>query len=416
MEIVAKDRERLRSLAAKASEILNSAEMNERRKRWDRTNRLLERTVPFVIEDNGTFFADLAPKPACEGALAREFEAQLLGVIANYELIDDDRVFPPFLQIQWMISRPSLCPNLEVKRVPDATGRELGYETNTPLADLEKGLKTLTRGEFKVDREKTLRKLEEAKGAFGDLLPAKLVNNHVTGAPSSMSQKAVHWMGMDNFYMAMIDQPENVHRLFDAIAMESQDFLDWMIDEDLVRPNGGEFWCGSGSIAYSEELPRRPLDENSHWLPEDCWGFTEAQEAVGVSNEMFAEFIFPYMERVAKRYGLVYYGCCEPVHSLWSTISKLKNLRKTTVSPWCDQRIVAEAAGKSIVLSRKPHPMKLCGEAFDAEDFSKHVKESMDIAKDNFIELIFRDTCTLNGSMKGRVAEACSIVKSLAGR
>jgi len=416
MEIVAKDRERLRSLAAKASEILNSAEMNERRKRWDRTNRLLERTVPFVIEDNGTFFAELAPKPVCEGALAREFEAQLLGVIANYELIDDDRVFPPYLQVQWMISRPSVCPNLEVKRVPDATGRELGYETNTPLADLEKGLKTLARGEFKVDREGTLRKQEEAKAAFGDLLPAKIVNNHVTGAPSSMSQKAVLWMGMDNFYMAMIDQPENVHRLFDFISTESQDFLDWMIKEDLVRPNGGEFWCGSGSIAYSEELPRRPLDESGHWLPEDCWGFTEAQEAVGVSNEMFAEFIFPYMERVAKRYGLVYYGCCEPVHSLWSTISKLKNVRKTTISPWCDQRVMAEAAGKSVVLSRKPHPMKLCGESFDAEDFSKHVKETLDIAKDNYVELIFRDTCTLSGAMKGRVAEACAIVKRLAGR
>lgn len=416
MDISGRDRERLRALAGKCASILNSDEMNARRERWRLSNRLMERTIPFVIEDNGTYFKDLAPKAECEGETAREFERQLLHVVANYELIDDDRVFPPFLPVQWMISRPGLCPSLEIVRAADATGRELGYETNTPLADLESGLSKLRRGAFSVDRDATSRKLEAARSAFGDILPAALVNGHVTGAPSSMSQKAVTWMGMENFYMAMMDQPENVHRLFDFIATEAEDFLDWMIAEDLLRPNGGEFWCGSGSIAFSDELPRRPLSDVGPWLPEDCWGFTEAQEAVGVSNEMFAEFIFPYMERLAKRYGLVYYGCCEPVHALWSTISRLKNLRKTTVSPWCDQRIVAELAGKSCVLSRKPHPMQLCGETFDPESFAAHVKETLDIAKDNFVELVFRDTCTLNGAMKERVAQACGIVKRLVGR
>ena len=416
MQIEGNDRNRLRTLAGKCAEILNSNEMRERRERWRKSNRLIERTVPFVIEDNGTFFADLTPPQECQGELAREFEAQMLRVIANFELIDDDRIFPPFLPIEWMITRPELCPELQITRVPDATGRSLGFETNTPLADLESGLSKLKRGEFKVNREKTLLKLAEAKAAFGDLLPAQIVNSQVTGAPAGMSYRAVMWMGMDNFYMAMADQPENVHRLFEFISTEAQEFLDWMIKEDLVRPNGGEFWCGSGSIAYSDELPRRPLDDKGPWLPEDCWGFAEAQEAVGISNEMFAEFIFPYMERVAKRYGIVYYGCCEPVHGLWGTVSKLKNLRKTTVSPWCDQRIIAEAVGKNYVLSRKPHPMQLCSETFDPNSFRGHIKETLDITKDNFVELIFRDTCTLNGAMKNRVAQACGIVKNLTGR
>ncbi len=416
MEISGKDRDRLRKLAARYAQIVNSDEMAERRERWNRTNKLLERTVPFVIEDNGSFFKDLTPPKECQGKLAQEFEWQLLQPIANYELIDDDRAFPPFLPVQWMIERPELCPEIKVTRASDASGGNLGYETNTPLADLEKGLSKLRRGEFKVDRAGTLRKVEEAKAAFGDLLPVEIINQQATGAPAGMSYKAVTWMGMDNFYLAMIDQPENVHRLFDFIATEADEFLDWMIAEDLVRPNSREFWCGSGSQAYCDELPRRKVEGKGPWLPEDCWGFSEAQEAVGISNEMFAEFIFPYMERVAKRYGLVYYGCCEPVHALWSTIGKLKNVRKTTVSPWCDQRAIAEAVGKNVVLSRKPHPMKLCGEAFDQEAFASHIKETLDIAKDNFVELVFRDTCTLDGSMKGRIAQACKIVKELAGR
>jgi len=131
---------------------------------------------------------------------------------------------------------------------------------------------------------------------------------------------------------------------------------------------------------------------------------------------MFAEFIFPYLNKVSQNFGLVYYGCCEPVHPLWPTIKQFKNLRKITISPWCDQKFMAEAVGKNYVLSRKPHPMQLCGESFNHESFAAHIKETLDITKDNFVELIFRDTCTLNGTMTGRVKEACEIVKELIDR
>ena len=410
------DRERLRGLAAEYHRVTTSDDMEARRARWRLSNRLLERTVPFVIEDNGTFFKDLTPAPQCEGELEREFEAYMLHVLCNHREIPDDRVYTPYLPVGWRIDRPTMCPGLEITRAPDASGRELGFETNTPLADLDAGLKTLVRRPFSVDRAATLRRLELAGELFGDILPARLVNGHTLGIGVSMAYKAVMWMGMANFYMAMLDQPENVHRFFEFVATEAQDFLDWMMAERLIRPNHGEFSCGSGSVAFTDELPRRPIPDDGEWLPEDCWGATEAQEAVGISNEMFAEFIFPYQERVTKRFGLVYYGCCEPVHTLWPTVKRFKNLRKMTISPWCDQRFMAEAVGRDYVLSRKPHPMQLCGETFDPASFSRHIQETLDIAKNNFVELIFRDTCTLSGAMRGRVAEACAIVKQLAGR
>jgi hypothetical protein len=412
-----KDREKLRTLAARYSEIVNSDDMAARRERWRLSNRLLERTVPFVIEDNGTFFKDLTPPCQCAGEEERGFEAQMLRVISNYELIPDDHVYTPYFQVGWEINRPDLCPGLTITRVPDATGRTLGYETNTPLADLEKGLGILRRGEFKLDREKTLRRAALADEIFGDLLPVKITGGwHTVGAGVGMAYKAVTWMGMDNFYMAMIDQPENVHRLFDFISTEALDFLSWMQKENLITPNHGEFCCGSGSMGYTDELPRRKIKDGDPWLPEDCWCATEAQEAVGISNDMFAEFIFPYQSRIADQFGLVYYGCCEPVHTIWSTIKQFKSMRKMTISPWCDQRFMADAVGKDYVLSRKPHPLKLCGETFDPAGFNAHIKETLDIAKDNFVELVFRDTCTLYGSMKDRVKEACGIVKNLIGR
>jgi hypothetical protein len=60
--------------------------------------------------------------------------------------------------------------------------------------------------------------------------------------------------------------------------------------------------------------------------------------------------------------------------------------------------------------------MKLCGKTFKPDEFEAHVRETLDIARDNFVELIFRDTCTLSGAMKDRVAEACKIIRRLIGR
>jgi len=57
--------------------------------------------------------------------------------------------------------------------------------------------------------------------------------------------------------------------------------------------------------------------------------------------------------------------------------------------------------------------MKLCGETFDRDAFREHIQETLSIGRDNFVELIFRDTCILSGSMKERAAEACGILRRL---
>jgi hypothetical protein len=340
----------------------------------------------------------------------------MLRAITNYRTIDDDRVFAPYCGIDWVITRPAICPELEVTRAADQTGRKLGYRTNRPLADLETGLAKLRRAPFAVDRDLTARRAEIAEKAFGDLLPVRIVNTRTYSAGAGMAGKAVRLMGMDAFYMAMIDQPENVHRFFEFVATESAEFLSWLETERLVRPNSGEFCVGSGSCGYTDELPRSAPREDGSVGPEDCWAYIEAQEAVGISPAMYAAFIHPYQRRIADRFGLVYYGCCEPVHATWPVIRNFANLRKITVSPWCDQESIAASLGTDYVFSRKPHTMQLTGETFDPASFEAHIRQTLDIARDNFVELIFRDTCRLNGAMKPRVEEACRIVRRLIGR
>lgn len=410
------DRNRLRQLAAEYAEITGSEEMAARRERWRLSNRLLERTVPFQIEDNGTFYADLMPPLECEGEMERGFEGQLLRALTNYRLIPDDRIFRHSFEVHWSAWRTAACPELELRRAADATGRELGYETNTPLADLAHSLHKLRPADFAVDREGTQQRLEAATEAFGDLLPVELVGRSISSVGTGLAQQAVMLIGMDDFYVAMIDQPENVHAFFDFLSKDAMRYADWLEAEGLVTAGNNEFDCGSGSCVHTDELPRRTLAPGEPARAEDVWGFIEAQEGVGMSPAMYAEFIHPYQRRLADRFGLINYGCCEPVHSIWSVLQGFHNLRKVTVSPWCDVEALAAMAGKQVVMSRKPHPLKLCGARWDPQDFENTIRENLEMTRDNFVELIFRDTCTLSGAMQERVVEACGIIKGLLGR
>ncbi len=410
------DRNRVRTLAAEYAELVNGDDMARRREKWRRSNRLLERTVPFHIEDNGTFFADLTPQPQCEGEFERGCEAHFLRCLTNLRFIPDDRVFPASFWVPWQIRRTSVCPELKLRRVPDHTGRDLGYETNTPLADLEPGLRKLRPTEFRVNREATWARAEQAEALFGDLLPVEITGGYASlAAGAGMAGQAVHLMGMDNLYMNMLDQPENVHAFFTFLADDATRYADWLEAEGLLTPNGRELDCGSGSCVYSDELPRREIAAGERVLFSDTWGFIEAQEAVGLSPAMYGEFIHPYQRRVGDRYGLINYGCCEPVHHFWPVLQQFHNLRKVTVSPWCDVPSISASAGRSVVLSRKPHPMKLCGPTFDAAAFADDIAETLAITRDNFIELVFRDTVPLNGTMQERLVEACGIIRGLIG-
>lgn len=410
---VAADRERLRNLAARYAELANCDEMNRRREIWRRTNRLEERTVPFQIEDHGTFFKDLLPEPSCEGKLERAWERFLVMAIANFELIPDDRVIATYFPINWAIDRPEMLPEYKETHATDVHGGSLGYTTNKPLSDLPNSLHKLRRGEFRVDREDTRQRAEKAKSIFGDLLPVRITNHNACWAGSGMAMQAVNWIGMENLFLLMMDAPQSVHAFFEFVSQERCDFFEWLEKENLLELNNDEFCVGSGSCGYTDELPRRKINPGEGLRCEDLWGFQEAQEAAGISAEMFTEFIFPYQRKVSSRFGLVYYGCCEPVHSIYPVIKGLPNVRKITVSPWCDQESIAGQVGKNVVLSRKPHPMKLCGESFDSADFKAHIQETLMLSRGNFVELIFRDTCTMNGSMKERVKDACGIVRDL---
>jgi len=52
-----------------------------------------------------------------------------------------------------------------------------------------------------------------------------------------------------------------------------------------------------------------------------------------VSPDMYDEFEITYAKPVCERFGLVYYGCCEPLHNKMDQVRRLPNVRKVSMGP-----------------------------------------------------------------------------------
>ena len=127
----------------------------------------------------------------------------------------------------------------------------------------------------------------------------------------------------------------------------------------------------------------------------------DAQETSSISPDMYRELVFPYYRQIMERFGLVSYGCCEPVHPIWdSCLSTVKNLRKVSISAWCDEEAMGERLrGTGITYLRKP-PATIVGmpTALDEEAALACFRKTEKAAKGCKLEIAQREVYQVGGS------------------
>jgi len=391
--------------------------MEEREKLWYDHNDLRGSRPPIVMEWGG-FADEVLPPLQCESESARAIERQLVSQIMNHELIDDDKVIPSFFPIYWRIGNRRLGIDFSVQHAKDSSGRELGQHVDPPIKDIVRDLRLLKPSEFSVDREGTLAWKAFVDETIGDILPTQLKNNTLDWF-FCMTVVAVNLMTMESLFVSMIDYPDEFGRMMSFIADDSLAFLKWQEDEGLLVLNNDNDYVGSGSYGFTKELPRsREYADSGKVTSQDLWVNMNSQESVGLSPAMYGEFILPYYRKVAEHCGLVYYGCCEPVHEIWDDyLSEIPNLRKVSVSAWCSEEFVGQRLrGGSVIYSRKPSPNYIgVGVSLDEQAFSEHINRTLDAARGCPLEFIFRDIYTLNGD-RSKPGRAVQIVRDLVDR
>ena len=125
--------------------------------------------------------------------------------------------------------------------------------------------------------------------------------------------------------------------------------------------------------------------------------FGLAQMFSTVSPKMFKEFEVDYSSRICARFGLVYYGCCDPLDKKMAQVRLIPNVRKISMSPWVNQERGAAEIRSDYVYSRKPSPALLAFDPFDPQAIRDDLMATHAACEKNHcsLEFILKDISTV---------------------
>ena len=227
---------------------------------------------------------------------------------------------------------------------------------------------------------------------YDGILPVKKIGQtHLWFTPWDY---LIRWWGIEDAMIDMIERPELVHagveRMVDA----------WMAELDqFVALNGLSLDCnntriGSGGYGYVSALPGKDYDP-ARVQPHNMWGCSNAQIFSEVSPEMHWEFALKHDLRWLRRWGLNYYGCCEPLDGKAELLKRIPHLRKVSVTPWCRTERAVETIGPHWVMSRKPNPAILAEDEWHPGRARQDLRDFLEKARGGQVELIMKDISTV---------------------
>jgi hypothetical protein len=262
--------------------------------------------------------------------------------------------------------------------------------------------------EVRIDREASKRnyaKIGEIFQGILDVIPGEPfyagTDGTVMGWGNSLIDILCELRGLENLFYDLIREPRFVHDAMHFLMEGTLEYLDALERENLLLLNNNEFITasntplGSNGLALTDELPREGCTPG-YVRTGDLWGYFMAQEFSEVSPDMLEEFVLPYQARVAARFGMNAYGCCEANDKKWKRIfAHIPNLRELSVSHAANLEIAADALKRNYVFSWKPHPGLIA--SFDETILRKELKKGLDVAKECCVIVCLRDTQTLFG-------------------
>ena len=398
-EVSTQERQILRELAKKQAFYANQECNLKRREEWYRHNEQ-QGERPLVHLEMGTFEQEILPERMhCSGEFARQIERTLYGNFLNQELFDDDRVTPDYYGMGYDSFFTLFGLPVKVEGARDAAGNaSVGHHFIPQIQDLEEDWDKLGETQFGVNPQDSLERKAALEEVLGDILPVRQEGSCLYSVPTQM---VVHLMSMETMMFSMYDYPELFKEMMERIADDTLAYYRLLEREGLILPTTGGGFLGQGSWCYNHTLPQGKAPGS--YTTGDVWGFMDSQETVGISPEMFEEFIFPCYKKISESFGLLSYGCCEPVDPVWDNcISKLANLRKVSISPWCNEEYMGERLrGSKIIFHRKPSPNYLgTGTTLDEEAFRSHIRKSLRAARGCSMEITQRDVYTINRDVK----------------
>jgi hypothetical protein len=386
-----KDENILRKLAEEVLKFADDDREKGKRKLWYEHNDLQTKyPVIFCDPENGWNEIITEDMLLCKGSLARRWEYILRKKLFYAKDMADDTPVEKIFDINYIFSDSEWGVTEEYDYGGEGTTSG-SYVWDSPIKKIE-DIEKIKEPIIKIDYEATLRTISLALKTFENILNVRLVG--IFWWTFGMTLDLVRLIGLENMMIQMTDNPNFIHEIMRRLTDLYSKKLDFLEKNALLTLNNEHTYIGTGALGYTNDLPKRVID-GSNVKIEDLWGNTESQETVGVSPEMFEEFVFRYQLEIQEKFGLNCYGCCEPVDKRWEVIKKVPNLRRVSVSHWADREVMAENLQDKYIYSWKPAPSYLAVKEIDQDFLRKYVRDTLDITKGCVLEIVTKDNHTI---------------------
>ncbi len=387
------DKEIIRRLAAQVAAIAVLPVQDQKRAMWRKLNGR-KAVRPMVMIDqvcwNEMNVADELTL-RCQDVECRSYEDSLRKTIYQWHHFPVDRVVEAFVRVPKAVSNSRFGMTVKEEiAVSDPTNDVVGHHFTNQFetdADLDKiRMPVVTH-----DPVETARRLEAAHELFDGTLG--VVEQGCDPGYLTVWDPISFWMNVESALYALIDRPEYMTEMVRRMVKGYMSMLDQLEEQGLLCHPQPLVHCTG---AYTDDLPAPGFDPNRP-RTKDLWMFSMAQMLSTVSPEMLEEFDLDLCRPLFERFGLVYYGCCEPLDRKMAQVRKIPNLRKISMSPWVDEEIGAAAIKGDYVYSRKPNPAFLAWPEFNEKAVREHLQASVNACARHGcpLELILKDVSTV---------------------
>lgn len=394
MKISVRDRDILRRLAGEQAAIAALPVHAEKAELWRKLNDLDSRRPMVWINEicwnEMDFEHELTLQ--CESPLGRRVEDELRKQLYQWRHLPVDMIVEPVFYSYLFIEDSGFGIQNTENRISQAAG-DICSHGYLPQIKQEADVEKIKDPVLTLDREATEDCFSQLDAIFGDLLQVK--TGGIARAWFSPWDQLVQWYGVQEALLDLCLRPELIHMCMDRLVNAFLARLRQWEELNVLIVPPGNYRVGSGGLGYTDDLPRP--DSGKPVSTCHQWGCAAAQIFSEVGPEMHQEFALNYERRWLERFGLTYYGCCEPLHNKFEILKTIPNLRKISASPWCKLDKLFQQTGDRYVISYKPSPAIFATDEWSPESAEKTLRRDLDLLRGAHVEIILKDLSTLRG-------------------
>jgi hypothetical protein len=373
-KILEKDKIILRELAKQIAEIAALPVQKETIRLWKALNALKPERPMITIDEIPWCEMNVNDELTlqCEHEFCCKIEQNLRRTLYLWKHMRVDMVVEPFIEIPKVIKGKDLGISIcEETAITDANNEIVGHSYIDQLKT-EEDLEKLKIPHVYLDEAATKKNEEIAHEIFDGIIDIRM-QGYFPSFPAW--DDIAQLRSVSTILYDLIDRPEFLHKIISKYTEVKLALLDQLESKGLLGYGQNLIHC---SGAFSDELPAPGFDPESP-RAKDLWTYGMAQMFATVSPAMHEEFELEYANKWFSRFGLVNYGCCEPLENKMEMVRKMLNIRKVSMSPWVNVEKAAQEIGKDYVFSRKPSPSFLAMESWDPESSYNDMRNTLEI-------------------------------------